>query len=106
MIYTVEMPTFTVVFLDDGTSYRVLGKECRYRGEPAGQPMPVDCKTCKGVVRKTYQPYVCSLHKRCIPDLVISPENLGEWKERKPESDIYTLCQGCTDKTCLSPVLD
>ena len=106
MIYTVEMPTFTVVFLEDGTSYRVLGKECRYRGEEIDcPPVVIACKTCNGNVQKKHQPFHCERHKRCIPNLVYSPEELRDWEER-PESNFYKLCTTCLDKTCLSPVVD
>lgn len=46
------------------------------------------------------QPHVaheCAKFKRCLPTLI--PVDLKAWEERKPESDIYHLCHGCTERT-------
>jgi hypothetical protein len=40
--------------------------------------------------------HVCLIHRRCLPTL--RPADPLAWRERKPESEIYRLCQGCLDR--------
>jgi len=37
----------------------------------------------------------CDEKKRCLPTARFTPDQLTKWEARKPESDIYQLCQTC-----------
>ncbi len=39
----------------------------------------------------------CDLHRRCLPTVEFDNELLEEWKERKPESDLFAICSRCPD---------
>lgn len=67
--------------------------QCIHLGPITGF-VKVKCDSCKGTILIDYPSHFCKKLGRCLP--TYSPENLTKWQERKPESDIYHLCKGCT----------
>lgn len=71
------------------------GPECKHLGDIIiKQGVKVTVKCHCGTSHVNYPVHYCSIFKRCIPALV--PNSKTEWEERKPESDLYHLCHGCT----------
>lgn len=46
----------------------------------------------------SFEAYKCSLHKYCIPNWKPKGMALEKWYNRKPESNIFRLCEYCPDK--------
>lgn len=81
------------------TPKRPLSRECKsscvHLGEPVGEIL-TDCETCQGRVRVKQVVHYCTAFGpcgRCLPAYI--PPNQTAWEARKPESDIYHLCNGC-----------
>jgi hypothetical protein len=69
---------------------------CEHLGDAIGV-VKVECGTCRGRVLVKWPVHVCEFVAggRCLPTFI--PADLTEWEARKPESDIYRLCHGCSD---------
>jgi hypothetical protein len=70
-------------------------KDCIHILENTG-PIKIGC--CNQAV-KYGMSYKCELHKRCVdaPMILKKKVYMDKWKDMKPESDIYTLCQTCCE---------
>ena len=74
-------------------------KVCRHLGDEvanrAGATVKVNCG-CNGEKSKqVHAAHKCEVNRRCLPTLTMRPSERKEWNQRKPESDLYTLCQWC-----------
>lgn len=69
---------------------------CVHLGEQVSA-VKVTCTNCRGEKQVMRPVHRCPLHGRCLPTYEPIGELLTEWQQRKPESDIYTLCHLCDD---------
>ncbi len=83
-----------------------LKANCRAVCVHAGDAVPdilTRCKSCKGNVLIKQEARVCDLYGRCLPGFEPHGDELADWVERKPESDIYRLCRSCPEFEPLLP---
>ena len=53
---------------------------------------------CSGKMKEKFHAvYRCDVHRRCLQSLKPRGKDLTAWLARKPESDLYHLCDGCED---------
>jgi hypothetical protein len=77
----------------------ITRKRCKHRGERitrGGVTVFVKCGCGGDDAEREHASYACAIHGRCLPGMV--PADLEAWHARKPESDIYHLCDGCTER--------
>ena len=71
-----------------GIAYKL--RVCRHMGEQVGA-VKVECCDGRGSIQQPA--HVCALYGRCLPRY--RPKDRTVWDARKPESDLYRLCEGC-----------
>lgn len=69
---------------------------CANRGRQLEQLLKVDC-SCHESGEKNVPVYDCAVEsiRRCLPTFHPKNSDRRKWSERKPESDIYQLCDAC-----------
>jgi len=75
---------------------------CEHLGaavERDGVAIMVACRCTGETKERKHASRVCEIHGRCLPTLRPVGEQRAEWLARKPESDLYHLCDGCEDFT-------
>lgn len=74
-------------------------ERCQFLGEKVGS-VKVTCNGCSGKQKQVQQAaYQCDIWDRCLPCYKPTGEVLATWQERKPESDIYHLCNCCEERS-------
>jgi hypothetical protein len=79
-------------------------QKCKHLGEATGTTVKVACVGCKScrnpgkVVFVNYPSFKCEVFNRCLPDFHPGQIDLVKWDKRKPESELYHLCDGCTER--------
>jgi hypothetical protein len=70
--------------------------ECKHRGIEASQQLKVSC-SCSATGEKIETVHQCDIEsiRRCLPHFHPNNKDRKSWAERKPESDIYQLCDAC-----------
>jgi hypothetical protein len=70
--------------------------ECGNRGRQLEQTLKVNC-SCHESGEKNVPVYDCAVEsiRRCLPTFHPKNSDRRKWSERKPESDIYQLCDAC-----------
>jgi len=69
-------------------------RQCVHRGEQLELAVKVEC--CNGRRTRNASVFICDARHRCLPSYRPKNAALESWKERKPESDLYALCAGCS----------
>jgi hypothetical protein len=69
---------------------------CANRGSQLEQLLKVNC-SCHESGEKNVPVYDCAVEsiRRCLPTFHPKNSDRRKWSERKPESDIYQLCDAC-----------
>jgi hypothetical protein len=105
------MTTYVIDTLDDGSIARGcrncdwfhLGGEeqpehhcrrgpCKHRGERTGA---VKLQCCAQGSVRPYTTHTCTIYRACV--VAFEPPDREAWLNRKPESDLFALCEGCPD---------
>lgn len=82
--------------IDPSTCHAECPASCDHLGDRVGEIL-IECQSCSGRVRVKFAAHACAEfgdRGRCLPAYV--PPDLAAWRERKPESELYHLCAGCT----------